>query len=225
MKKFVLAGILYCSINVLGYVDLQPEFDFYDLISEKATTVSQVEKSLSKVDKGSLRRLKKNAALSVISGGNLEVFNYLVEGEIIDINALDPYTKANLLFAAIFFRNDDIAKALIKAGIDVNYETPEKETALLEAIRIGTIEIITFLLDSGADINHKNKSGTTALRYAIYSRFDIKIVSLLLDRGAKSPFEPIEAKEFLKAHTNPSQYSIEGARSEVVQLLKDRNII
>ena len=99
---------------------------------------------------------------------------------------------------------------------------------LHQLVKSGTVDQVREYLDQHpGDVNHEDSFETTALSYACYAceASKVKIVGLLLDRGAKSPFEPIEAKEFLKAHTNPSQSSIEGARSEVVQLLKDRNII
>ena len=55
------------------------------------------------------------------------------------------------------------AKALIKAGADVNAKDKYGQTALIWASAAGHAEIASALIKAGADVNAKRKDGGTAL--------------------------------------------------------------
>src|SRR6185295_7159980 len=63
--------------------------------------------------------------------------------------------------------NAPIVDALLKAGADPNYKTPDGETPIMAAGRSGKVDAAKFLLDAGADVNAKETwGGQTALMWA-----------------------------------------------------------
>jgi ankyrin repeat protein len=60
-----------------------------------------------------------------------------------------------------------IIDALLKAGADANFKTPDGETPLMAAARSGKVDAAKALLDAGADINAKeNWGGQSAIMWA-----------------------------------------------------------
>ena len=76
----------------------------------------------------------------------------------------------------------------LKAGVNVNLQDEEGDTALIIACKCieeeGSNQRINILLDAGADPNMKDKGGKTALQYAKEKKAD-DIVKLLKEHGAK----------------------------------------
>jgi ankyrin repeat protein len=65
-----------------------------------------------------------------------------------------------------------------------NGSTRDRETALIFAAAMGSVELVQALLDRGADINAKTNLGATALRLAA-AQHHRAIVQLLRARGAE----------------------------------------
>jgi ankyrin repeat protein len=107
-------------------------------------------------------------------------------------NARRDSKDVQLILAAIQTRECDIVKKFIPRGAAIDAEMgeyrrriPDPKTALLEAIRLGPLDIVRLLLDSGADVNKPARFGLrrTPLQKAA-EMDDIAIVRLLLDYGA-----------------------------------------
>lgn len=79
-----------------------------------------------------------------------------------DINAKDPFGGSSPLITAAVFGKAAMAKALINAGADLNFQNNDGSTALISAAFFGRPEIVQLLLDAGADETIKNKYGATA---------------------------------------------------------------
>lgn len=71
------------------------------------------------------------------------------------------------------YKSADVVKALIKAGADVNYETPYfKQTPLYQAYFSGcNLEIIKALVDAGADFNHRPRNSISEPMESIYQMY------------------------------------------------------
>ena len=69
------------------------------------------------------------------------------------------------LIAALYFGYNDIAKALVNAGADVNKSNDYPfYSPLMVAAESGNKEMVNFLLDNGADVNYQSKmDGISAL--------------------------------------------------------------
>lgn len=60
----------------------------------------------------------------------------------------------------------DVVKALIRAGANVNVQTVQGDTAMMYAVHAGRGDMVKILLENGADPSLKNMNGETALMVA-----------------------------------------------------------
>lgn len=76
------------------------------------------------------------------------------------------WDQRTALRAAAWGGHEDIVKALLQHGADVNRTDDEGRTALIAAAYMGHSEIVQHLLDFGATIDHADSDGRTALSVA-----------------------------------------------------------
>jgi ankyrin repeat protein len=76
-----------------------------------------------------------------------------------------------------------VAKLLLKFGVDVNARDENQETALLIAARWGSDSTVKALIDARADVNAKDGEGKTAIILAANDA-EPRLVRLLIDAGA-----------------------------------------
>jgi len=114
---------------------------------------------------------------------NLELINYLIEKETINVN-LQDYNGYTALILATSINNIEIVKLLLqREDIAVNSETFDDNTALMFAIKNNNIEIVKLLLKrEDIAVNLQTSNGYTALMVAIEIVNNIAIVKLLLLR-------------------------------------------
>lgn len=119
---------------------------------------------------------------------NLEAFELLKgKGANTDIVDADGNNLYYHLFNAYSRRNsdlfDDFENALINSG--VSFKKASKNESLLHmAIAKGENKLIQRALELGADINKKNKDGLTPLHLAAMKATDVKLLQLLISKGA-----------------------------------------
>jgi RNA polymerase sigma factor (sigma-70 family) len=89
------------------------------------------------------------------------------------------------LWAAAYWRRQEILALLLAHGADVNARTRRKETALHGAVSGGDISLVQMLLDRGSDVNVQDESGRTPLHRAAWKR-SADIVALLLQHKAEA---------------------------------------
>ncbi|PPL02768.1 ankyrin repeat domain-containing protein [Parapedobacter indicus] len=94
------------------------------------------------------------------TGNEVALRQHLAAGT--DINAKDPFGGSSPLITAAVFGQPEIAKLLIDAGADLNFQNNDGSTALISAAFFGRREIVQLLLNAGADKTIKNKYGATA---------------------------------------------------------------
>lgn len=115
-------------------------------------------------------------------------------------SSISPIARGG--FTALLFsaREGDVAsaKAMLDAGVDVNYGDVDNTSAMVVAIMNKQYTFARFLLDRGADPNVVDAYGRTAL-YAIVDirNFDW---SALPERKAEDPYSPLELAKDLLAH-------------------------
>lgn len=79
-----------------------------------------------------------------------------------DLNIRDPFGGSSPLISAAVFGKTEMAKVLIDAGVDLNFQNSEGSTALHTAAFFCRPEIVKLLLEKNVDQTIKNKYGATA---------------------------------------------------------------
>ncbi|RUP48672.1 LOW QUALITY PROTEIN: ankyrin repeat-containing domain protein [Jimgerdemannia flammicorona] len=81
------------------------------------------------------------------------------------------------------YKHIDVAKLLLKKGVNVNAKNNDSDTALHKAVCKGRIEMAKLFLDKGAEMNAMGKHGM-ALHCAVKNRY-IKGTKPILNKGAE----------------------------------------
>ncbi len=118
------------------------------------------------------------------TSGHIELVEILL-GKGVDPNTdyIDPYfeSKVALLPEVIKKGHSDIARLLIERGIDVNFYTKNKDTALIATARKGSFEIVKLLIENKAEVNTKTDIGGDTALIAATEKGNVDIVKLLLN--------------------------------------------
>jgi ankyrin repeat protein len=96
---------------------------------------------------------------AVISGNLDALKQHIAAGS--NLNEKDPFGGSSPLISATVFDKPEMARVLIDAGADINFQNNDGSTALHTAAFFCRPEILTMLLDKGADKTIKNKFGAT----------------------------------------------------------------
>jgi len=92
---------------------------------------------------------------------NLDALNqHIAAGT--NLNERDPFGGSSPLISAAVFGKPEMAKVLIDAGADINFQNNDGSTALHTSAFFCRPEIVKMLLDAKADKTIKNKFGATA---------------------------------------------------------------
>ncbi len=110
------------------------------------------------------------------------VFNMVKNG--VDVNAKNSKGQTALM-RAVYNRQQDIVRLLLTHKADPEIRTPDGNSVLVNAARVGDRGIVELLLDAGVDINEQDAdpAGVTAINIAAY-RENVQVFNLLLERGA-----------------------------------------
>jgi uncharacterized protein len=114
-----------------------------------------------------------------------------------NLNEKDPLGGSSPLISASLFGKTEIAKLLIEAGADLNFQNNEGSTSLHSASFFCHPEIVKMLLDNGADKTIKNKYNSTAYESVAGPFDDVKnsyvaLGKMLEPMGMKLDFAYLE---------------------------------
>lgn len=110
---------------------------------------------------------------AAIMANNLEAIKQHIEAGS-DINMKDQMSGSTPLISAVSFGRNEITKALIDAGADLNLKNNDGSTALHSAAFFCHLEIVQMLLDAKADKTLKNNYGATARESVLAPFADMK---------------------------------------------------
>lgn len=132
---------------------------------------------------------------AVVSGNKEAVTQHIAAGT--NINEKDPFGGSSPLISAALFGKTEIAKILIDAGADINFQNNEGSTPLHLAAFFCRPEILKMLLDKNADKTIKNKYGSTAYESVAGPYADLKptyemLEKMLAPMGLKLDYAYIE---------------------------------
>jgi hypothetical protein len=99
-----------------------------------------------------------------------------------NINEKDPFGGSSPLISAAVFGKPEMAKILIDAGADINFQNNDGSTALLSAAFFCRPEIVKMLLEKNADKTVKNKYGATAYDNVAGPYADVKSVYEMMEK-------------------------------------------
>jgi len=97
---------------------------------------------------------------AVVSGNVDALKQHIAAGS--NLNEKDPFGGSSPLISAAVFGKPDMAKMLIDAGADINFQNNDGSTALHTAAFFCHPDIVKMLLDKGADKSIVNRFGATA---------------------------------------------------------------
>jgi len=151
-QKFLSARVFTYAVPVAAVILI------VSIYTAQANSVS--EKPYSVVVQNQVSPPDVSLHMAVIQGNLEAVKQHIAAGT--NLDEKEPTVASSPLITAATFGRVDIAKALIEAGADVNYQNNDGSTALHTAAFFCQKEIVEALLNSGADKTLKNKGGATA---------------------------------------------------------------
>jgi hypothetical protein len=114
-----------------------------------------------------------------------------------DLNVKDPFGGSSPLITAALFGKTEMARILIDAGADINFQNKDGSTALHTAAFFCRPDIAKMLLEKGADKTIKNNFGATAYESMTAPFNDVKNIYDMLGKvlspmGLKMDYAYIE---------------------------------
>jgi len=114
-----------------------------------------------------------------------------------NLNEKDPFGGSSPLISAAVFGKTEMAKVLIEAGADINFQNNDGSTALHTSAFFCRPEIVKMLLVKHADKTIKNRFGATAYESVVAPFSDVKgaydmMGTLLAPMGLKLDYAYIE---------------------------------
>jgi len=154
------------SIKTAMYVTLLATL-LLSACSNKENTAQNTGSSKSDIEAPEL-----DIHTAVISDNMEAVKQHIAAGS--DLNVRDPFGGSSPLISAAVFGKTEMAKVLVDAGVDLNFQNNDGSTALHTAAFFCRPEIVQLLLEKNADKTIKNKYGATAYENVAGSFTDIK---------------------------------------------------
>lgn len=166
-----------------------------------ATASCTTSENSSKTD-GATSTAKTNAAApeldihTAVITDNMEALKqHIAAGS--NLNERDPFGGSSPLISAAVFNKPEMARLLIDAGADINFQNNDGSTALHTASFFCRPEIVKMLLDKNADKGIRNSFGATAQESVTAPFKDIKnsydmIGKMLEPMGLKLDYAYIE---------------------------------
>ncbi|MCX7024261.1 MAG: ankyrin repeat domain-containing protein [Spirochaetes bacterium] len=151
----------------------------------------------------------EDALVASVSGGDLEAVRLFIRG------GFNPDIRDRhgvpLLNLAIRSKHLNEVELLVECGAGTELQSEDRGySPLMDAVKVGTPEIIAYLLSIGVDTNLVSKDGQTALIIAV-GRNDIETARKLLDAGADPDLADklgLSARKYASLFHNPDMTAL-----------------
>ncbi len=154
----------------------------------------------------------ETALISAVLHNRKDTVKYLLD------NGADPNEASYLgspLFIASKYGFYDIAKMLILAGAEPEFENKAGTSILIEAVKNKHLEVVQLLVDAGADIENEDSFyGRTPIFFAAQNG-DKEILAYLIESGASVNQKDVNMND-------PLSLASEGGFPEIIDLLIEK---
>jgi len=139
---------------------------------------------------------KVDIHMAVVTGNMEALKQHIAAGS--NLNQKDPIGGSSPLISACLFGKTEMAKMLIDAGADINFQNKDGSTPVHTAAFFCRPEIVKMLLVKGADKTVRNKYGQTAYEIVSGSFASVKNIydglgKMLAPMGLKLDYAYVEA--------------------------------
>lgn len=117
---------------------------------------------------------------AVVTNNRVALQQHLDAGT--NINEKDPFGGSSPLISAALFDKPEMARILIDAGADINFQNNDGSTALHVAAFFCRPEIVNMLLEKKADKTIRNKYGATPYENVAGPYSDVKSVYEMMEK-------------------------------------------
>lgn len=142
------------------------------LVTTSCNDKSSVSESQASVSKTEVKPPQIDIHTAVLTDNLEAVKQHIAAGS--NLNEKDPFGGSSPLITASLFGKTEMARTLIDAGADLNFQNNDGSTALLTASFFCRPEIVKLLLEKGADKTIKNKYNSTAYESVAAPFADVK---------------------------------------------------
>jgi uncharacterized protein len=122
---------------------------------------------------------------ATVKGDTLAMNGFIRRGVDVNLIIKQGFVETNLIVTAVYNKNADVVRLLLRNGIDVDLDDNFGATALMYAVSTSNVELVKILLDSGANPTLKDKSGNNAVSNAKKVRSK-EITKLINDKTASN---------------------------------------
>lgn len=126
----------------------------------------------------SLNSNAQNTIFDLAREGNVNQIKALVEEDSALVNSVSEQGFSPILLA-VYYENESVAKYLIKAGAEVNTDSPYG-TPLMASVVKGNQSLVELILKQNPDVNAVDQNGVNAIIYAVMFE-QTKIIKKLLE--------------------------------------------
>lgn len=142
------------------------------LVTTSCNDKSSVSESQASASKTEVKPPQIDIHTAVLTDNLEAVKQHIAAGS--NLNEKDPFGGSSPLITASLFGKTEMARTLIDAGADLNFQNNDGSTALLTASFFCRPEIVKLLLEKGADKTIKNKYNSTAYESVAAPFADVK---------------------------------------------------
>jgi ankyrin repeat protein len=107
---------------------------------------------------------------AVVKGDTIAMKDFINRGVDVNLIIKQGFVEANLIITAVYNKNADVVKLLLRHGADVDLDDGLGATALMYAVSNANVELVKILLEAGADPALKDKTGNNAFSNAKVAR-------------------------------------------------------
>ena len=192
----LLHTVLCKAIESRSYKLVTALIDYGANVNECATDEEQSNPLILSLKDDTMLRLLLNKGADINIRDSLSGRTALMEAAskgtvglvhtLLDNNA-DMYAESEgstALLLACFSKQNNVLRALLNRGMNIDYVTQNGETALLYALSVEDFALTELLIHHGADVNFAKSDGTTTLMRAIMLNCPSKFLQLLITNGA-----------------------------------------